>query len=263
MRNLLMAIMTVVAAVALLTIGLPTGASNAMPLGNPSGIRASIDDLSMIGKVQYYWWHGRRYCWYDAGWHGPGWYVCRYGPWVTGSWWGGGYGWHHWRGGYRVRYGWRERHAAHGGGRHAHVGGRPHHGGGRHAHGGGRPHHGGGRPHHGGGRHAHGGGRHAHGGGHHHGGGGHHGGRHHSDIRLKEDIVPLARLDNGIELYRFRYKGNDHTAYVGVMAQEVQEREPTAVWRDRDGYLVVNYNRLGLKFMTWDKWLARTRSVSE
>ncbi len=83
------------------------------------------------------------------------------------------------------------------------------------------------------------------------------GGGHHSDIRLKEDIVPLARLDNGIELYRFRYKGRDHTAYVGVMAQEVQEIEPSAVWRDRDGYLVVNYDRLGLKFMTWDEWLAR------
>jgi hypothetical protein len=189
---------------------------------------------------------------------------------VTGSWWGGGYGWHHWRGGYRVRYGWhwrgghrvryswhwRERHAAHGGGRHPHGSGRHPHGGGRHAHGGGRHAHGGGR-------HAHGGGHHHGGGGHHHGGGGHHGGRHHSDIRLKEGIVPLARLDNGIELYRFRYKGNDHTAYVGVMAQEVQQIEPTAVWRDRDGYLMVDYNRLGLKFMTWDKWLARTRSVSE
>ena len=47
------------------------------------------------------------------------------------------------------------------------------------------------------------------------------GGRHRSDIRLKEDIVPVARLDNGIGVYRFRYKGNDHTVYVGVMAQEV------------------------------------------
>jgi len=78
-----------------------------------------------------------------------------------------------------------------------------------------------------------------------------------SDIRLKADIVPLARLDNGLELYRFRYKGSDHTNYVGVMAQEVQEIEPSAVSRGRDGYLVVNYDRLGLKFMTWDEWLAQ------
>jgi Chaperone of endosialidase len=244
MRNLLMAIMTMVAAAALMAIGLPINVSNAMPPGNLSGMRTAIDDLSTIDKVQYYWWEGRRYCWYNNGWHGPGWYVCRYGPWVTGSWWGGGYGWHHWRYDYRVRYGWHWR-AGH------RVRDSWHHRGGRrHAHGGGRHHHGGGGHHHGGG-------------GHHHGGGGHHGGRHHSDIRLKEDIVRLTRLDNGIGLYRFRYKGNDHAAYVGVMAQEVQEREPTAVWRDRNGYLVVNYNRLGLKFMTWDEWLARARSMSE
>jgi hypothetical protein len=46
MRNLLMTIVTIVAAAALLAIGLPANVSNAMPLGNPSGIRAAIDDLS-------------------------------------------------------------------------------------------------------------------------------------------------------------------------------------------------------------------------
>jgi len=45
---------------------------------------------------------------------------------------------------------------------------------------------------------------------------------------------------------------------MGVMAQEVQGIEPSAVWRDRDGYLVVNYDQLGFKFITWDEWLART-----
>jgi hypothetical protein len=78
-------------------------------------------------------------------------------------------------------------------------------------------------------------------------------------MRLKQDIVPLARLDNGIELYRFRYKGSDRTAYVGVMAQEVQKIDPGAVSRDRDGYLMVDYDRLGLDFLTWDEWL-RTRA---
>jgi hypothetical protein len=80
-----------------------------------------------------------------------------------------------------------------------------------------------------------------------------------SDIRLKRDIVPLATLDNGIELYRFRYKGSDRTTYVGVMAQEVQKIVPSAVSRDRDGYLLVNYDRLGLKFMTWDEWTQQHR----
>jgi hypothetical protein len=90
-----------------------------------------------------------------------------------------------------------------------------------------------------------------------HGGGGHHG----SDIRLKEDIVPLARLDDGIGLYRFRYKGSDHTAYVGVLAQEVMEIFPSAVSLGRNGYLQVDYDRLGLKFMTWETWLRRNGKV--
>jgi hypothetical protein len=75
-------------------------------------------------------------------------------------------------------------------------------------------------------------------------------------MRLKTDIVPLVQLDNGLELHRFRYKGNDHTAYVGVMAQEVQKIEPRAVWSDGKGYLMVDYDRIGLKFMTWKEWLA-------
>lgn len=70
-------------------------------------------------------------------------------------------------------------------------------------------------------------------------------------------MIPLMRLDNGLELYRFRYKGSDRTVYVGVMAQEVQQIEPSAVWRDRDGYLMVNYDRIGVKFLTWKEWRAR------
>ena len=93
------------------------------------------------------------------------------------------------------------------------------------------------------------------------GGGGRGGGGRRSDIRLKQDIVPLARLDNGLELYRFRYKGSDRTTYVGFMAQEVRKIKPSAVWRDHTGYLVVNYDQLGLKFMTWREWLARTRAA--
>jgi hypothetical protein len=93
------------------------------------------------------------------------------------------------------------------------------------------------------------------------GGGGRGGGRR-SDLRLKEDIVPLAQLENGLGLYRFRYKGRDQTIYVGVMAQEVQQIDPSAVWRDRSGYLIVNYDRIGLKFMTWRDWLGRTGASS-
>jgi hypothetical protein len=74
-----------------------------------------------------------------------------------------------------------------------------------------------------------------------------------SDVRLKRDIVLLARLDNGIGLYRYRYIWDD-TLYVGVMAQEVMAIVPQAVRLGEDGYLRVDYNRLGLRLTTWDKW---------
>ena len=72
---------------------------------------------------------------------------------------------------------------------------------------------------------------------------------------LKHDIVLLGRLDNGLGFYRFSYNGSDK-AYVGVMAQEVQTIMPEAVVRGRDGYLRVYYDKLGLKFETYDHWVA-------
>jgi Protein of unknown function (DUF3300)/Chaperone of endosialidase len=97
-----------------------------------------------------------------------------------------------------------------------------------------------------------GGGARAAGGGGRGGGGG--GGRR-SDINLKHDIVLLGVLDNGLGFYRYAYNGGDK-AYVGVMAQEVQEVMPRAVVRGRDGYLRVFYEKLGLKFETYDHWVA-------
>ena len=44
---------------------------------------------------------------------------------------------------------------------------------------------------------------------------------------------------------------------VAGLNEEVQKIEPSAVWRDHDGYLAVNYDRIGLKFMTWKEWLRR------
>ena len=46
------------------------------------------------------------------------------------------------------------------------------------------------------------------------------------------------------------------TTYVGVMAQEVAEVMPEAVQRGADGYLRVDYGRLGLRIQTWDQWTA-------
>ena len=52
-----------------------------------------------------YLYGGRRYCWYDAAWNGPGWYSCGF-AWRSGYGWGGGYGWNGWA--WRGR-GWRHR----------------------------------------------------------------------------------------------------------------------------------------------------------
>jgi hypothetical protein len=40
------------------------------------------------------------------------------------------------------------------------------------------------------------------------------------------------------------------------MAQEVAEVVPDAVLRGDDGYLRVDYRRLGLRLMTWEEWAA-------
>jgi hypothetical protein len=87
------------------------------------------------------------------------------------------------------------------------------------------------------------------------GGGPRGGGGRRSDAALKHDIVLLGHLDNNLGFYRFSYNGSDR-AYVGVIAQEVQAVMPEAVVRGRDGYLRVFYDKLGLKFQTYDHWVA-------
>ena len=72
---------------------------------------------------------------------------------------------------------------------------------------------------------------------------------------LKHDIALLGHLDDGLGFYRFSYNGSDK-AYVGVMAQEVQQVVPEAVVRSRDGYLRVYYDKLGVPFESYERWLA-------
>jgi hypothetical protein len=74
-------------------------------------------------------------------------------------------------------------------------------------------------------------------------------------MRLKHGIALLGRLDNGLGIYRFVYNGGG-PAYVGVMAQEVQTVMPDAVLRGCDGYLRVRYDKLGLKFETYEQWMS-------
>ncbi len=87
------------------------------------------------------------------------------------------------------------------------------------------------------------------------GGGGRGGGGRRSDIMVKHDVVLLGHLANGLGYYRFSYNGSDR-AYVGVIAQEVQRVMPRAVVRDRDGYLRVYYDRIGVRFQSYEHWLS-------
>jgi Protein of unknown function (DUF3300) len=86
------------------------------------------------------------------------------------------------------------------------------------------------------------------------GGGGRGGGRR-SDIRLKHDIVFLGYLNDGLGFYRFSYNGSKES-YVGVMAQDVLRVAPAVVTRARDGFLRVNYEKLGLQFQDYRHWLS-------
>jgi hypothetical protein len=72
---------------------------------------------------------------------------------------------------------------------------------------------------------------------------------------LKNDVVRLGTVGDGIGLYRFQYNWSDQV-YVGVIAQEVQEVRPDAVVRGSDGYLRVDYGRLGLRLQTFEEWQA-------
>jgi hypothetical protein len=74
-----------------------------------------------------------------------------------------------------------------------------------------------------------------------------------SDRRLKRDIAKLGPLDGDIDLYRYRYLWDDQE-YVGVMAQELLEVRPDAVVKGANGYLAVDYAKLGTRLMTWQEW---------
>ena len=64
-----------------------------------------------------------------------------------------------------------------------------------------------------------------------------------SDIILKEDIKLVGKSASGINIYNFKYKGDDKT-YQGVMAHQV----PHASHITDSGYLVVDYSQLDVEF---------------
>jgi hypothetical protein len=70
-----------------------------------------------------------------------------------------------------------------------------------------------------------------------------------SDIRTKEHIKQVGFLPNGLSVYEYEYKPEwkneaGHGKFIGVMAQEVELVQPSAVMTRLDGYKMVNYGAL-------------------
>lgn len=63
-----------------------------------------------------------------------------------------------------------------------------------------------------------------------------------SDRRLKTDIKRVGTLDNGLAVYSYRYVSGGPTQ-IGVMADEVEQIMPDAVFLHDDGFRRVNYAR--------------------
>lgn len=64
-----------------------------------------------------------------------------------------------------------------------------------------------------------------------------------SDRRLKEDIKKVGKLDNGLNVYTYKYLGGK-TTYEGVMADEVAVIMPEALGPTINGFATVDYGKI-------------------
>lgn len=61
-----------------------------------------------------------------------------------------------------------------------------------------------------------------------------------SDRRKKKDITRIGWMNDGTPIYRFRYL-DDPRMTIGVMAQDLLETKPEAVFVDNEGFMMVDY----------------------
>lgn len=63
-----------------------------------------------------------------------------------------------------------------------------------------------------------------------------------SDIRAKEDVKKVGILNDGQNIYRFKYKGDPNkVTHIGLLAQEAERLNPDAVTEASDGLKRVDY----------------------
>lgn len=81
-----------------------------------------------------------------------------------------------------------------------------------------------------------------------------------SDLRLKSHVKPVGQSSNGLNLYSFRYVGEEQE-FRGVMAQELlaDSRHSGAVEIGAGGFYRVDYARLGLQNLVSEDMLAAGR----
>jgi hypothetical protein len=65
-----------------------------------------------------------------------------------------------------------------------------------------------------------------------------------SDERVKDNITPVGKTDDGQTIYRFQYKDDPEDVWqMGLMAQEVEKVHPDAVYENEQGVKMVDYER--------------------
>ncbi len=68
-----------------------------------------------------------------------------------------------------------------------------------------------------------------------------------SDERIKKNIKKIGRSINGHNIYKFNYLSSDRE-FIGVMAQEVKEKNPEAVVEMDNGFYGVYYDMIDVDF---------------
>ena len=64
-----------------------------------------------------------------------------------------------------------------------------------------------------------------------------------SDKRVKEDIKKVGKTDEGMPIYTYKYKGSPKTQ-MGVMAQDVKKKKPSALGPVLGGIMTVDYSKI-------------------
>lgn len=75
-----------------------------------------------------------------------------------------------------------------------------------------------------------------------------------SDPRVKENMRPVGKLDDGTPVYAYNYKGTGGPTELGVSADDVEQTQPGAVMRSPEGIKAVDYDRVADRAQGGDRY---------